>query len=648
MLSQPFRIAALAGMLLCRACSAAAAPAQPMELTQWRSGLIEINEGWAAHEGDDQAWAQPDFDDSGWTAVDIEDMGPARLGWHWFRKRVNMGQDHPDARLLLEGGDGTYEVYVNGARMTGADLRSAFNVYRPIERVFALHDEKGEFTIALRTHAPPNYVNYRLPLFMYVTLGGPTAIGYERAAIQADRLNDAWPSMAINLLLCLAGIGVLCLYLGQRGHRDYLFLGLYLFVLGFSDGLWNMQLSGIAPTSLNMLGSDLLVYVYTILQIEFTFSFVGKRPGRAMRIYQGALLLPWILAYLCWIDRFSAATYALAETAITFPVAVILTVLLLVWYRRGNREAGWLIFPSLLPLTMAAVFDLGSVSIFLGWGRFDFLDSLIPIGLLHFQPVDLANLVFLLAIAVVMFFRFTRVGREQARSKAELEAAREVQRRLVNAPAEIPGFRIEAAYLPAAHVGGDFFYIRRDGEGGLNLVVGDVSGKGLRAAMTVAAIIGAFRALPSMMPGRLLTLMNQAFVGEMREGFVTCCAAHIGAGGTMTIANAGHPAPYRDGMEVDCGSALPIGLAAGVEYEEHVIELTLGEKLTFLSDGVVEARNPAGEMLGFERTAALSTQSAEEIAQAAKAFGQDDDITVLTVELRETPSNAPANAQVAG
>jgi phosphoserine phosphatase RsbU/P len=151
--------------------------------------------------------------------------------------------------------------------------------------------------------------------------------------------------------------------------------------------------------------------------------------------------------------------------------------------------------------------------------------------------------------------------------------------------------------------------------------------------MTVAAIIGAMRALPPMMPGRLLAGMNQAFAGEMREGFVTCCAAHFAANGKMTIANAGHLAPYRNGREIDCGSALPVGIATGVEYEERAIELKPGETLTFLSDGVIEARNSYGELFGFERTAAISTRSAGEIARAAQQFGQEDDITVLTLTL---------------
>lgn len=622
-------------VLLTLALAAPALLAQSAALTHWQSGLIALNAGWAEHDGDDPAWARPDLDSSAWKTVNLDDMGPAETGWHWFRKRVIVGSDRRDAWLLLEGGEGTYEVYVNGARIPGASLHSAFNVFRPTEQVFHLHDDKGDFTITLRTRAPANYANYELPLFLSATMGEPAVIEYERATLQAGRLDTLWPSIAINLLLCIAAIGALFLYLGQRGHREYLYLGLYLFVLGLANGLWNLQQAGVAPTSLNVLASDPMIYLYTILQIEFTFSFVGKRPNAALRAYQAALLLPWILDVMCWADRLPLDTYALIEAALTIPVAFILTTLLLVWYRGGNREAGWLIFPSLLPLTMGGLFDLGTASIVLGWGRFDFLDSRIPIGVVELQPTDLANLLFLIAIAVVMFFRFTRASREQARTEAELEAAREVQQRLV--PTALPaveGFHIEAAYLPAQEVGGDFYQVLKGPDSGALIVVGDVSGKGLKAAMTGALAIGSLRTLAAeaLRPADLLTRLNAQIFAAQDSGFVTCLALRIAPDGAVALANAGHLAPYRNGKEAVVEFGLPLGAMAEVQYSETTLQVAPGDTLTLLTDGVVEARNAARELFGFERTGAISGQSADAIARAAQSFGQEDDITVLTVK----------------
>jgi serine phosphatase RsbU (regulator of sigma subunit) len=85
-------------------------------------------------------------------------------------------------------------------------------------------------------------------------------------------------------------------------------------------------------------------------------------------------------------------------------------------------------------------------------------------------------------------------------------------------------------------------------------------------------------------------------------------------------------------VEIDLENGLPLGIAADASYPESSLRLAPGDTVTFLSDGVLEARNAAGELYGFERTAALSTESAENVAQAAQAFGQEDDITVLTLK----------------
>ena len=106
------------------------------------------------------------------------------------------------------------------------------------------------------------------------------------------------------------------------------------------------------------------------------------------------------------------------------------------------------------------------------------------------------------------------------------------------------------------------------------------------------------------------------------------------------MANAGHLSPYRRGEEVELDSGLPLGLAAEAEYSERVLQLEPGDTLTLLSDGVVEAMNSEGQLYGFERTRAISVNSAHDIAAAAQAFGLEDDITVLTVERLATIRSA--------
>ncbi len=195
--------------------------------------------------------------------------------------------------------------------------------------------------------------------------------------------------------------------------------------------------------------------------------------------------------------------------------------------------------------------------------------------------------------------------------------------------ADVPGFRVESAYAPAKQVGGDFFRVMPE-DGGLLVVVGDVSGKGLKAAMTVSAIMGSLHDYASSRPAEVLAHLNRVLHGRM-DGFVTCCAAHIAADGTMTVANAGNPAPYLNGEEMAVEPGLPLGILGEASYAETRYQIAPNDRLTFVSDGVVEATNPQGELYGFERTEAISNQPAKAIAEAATQFGQEDDITVLSV-----------------
>ncbi|HEY2662753.1 MAG TPA: PP2C family protein-serine/threonine phosphatase, partial [Candidatus Binataceae bacterium] len=493
----------------------------------------------------------------------------------------------------------------------------------------------GDFVIALRTHAPTNYGAYHLPLFLSVTLGMPTAIEYERQALESSRIYPLIPSLAINLLLCAAGLSGLALYRSQRGQREYLFLGLYLFAVGLANCLFVPQLAGSLPTSANYWVGDPLIFPCTILQIEFTFSFARVRPGRLWRAYEFALLCPLALVPLVWTGYFSSGVYTLISALTILPAGLLLPVLLLVWYRKGNGEAGWLILPSLLPTVTTFLFDLGyALANMFGGTRFSILLDPIPIGPVQLQLIDLGNLTFLFAMAFVMFFRFTRVSREQARSAAELCAAREIQRRLV--PASLPtvsGYVIETAYLPAEEVGGDFYQVLSQPGLSTLVVVGDVSGKGLKAAMTGALAIGALRTLGSegMAPAALLTRLNRQLLQTQEAGFVTCLCARIEPNGNVLISNAGHLAPYRNGEEVAVESGLPLGITADAVYTESLCRLHSGDRLMLLSDGVLEARNGTGELFGFDRTRSVSTESAENIAAAAQRFGQEDDITVLTL-----------------
>jgi serine phosphatase RsbU (regulator of sigma subunit) len=268
---------------------------------------------------------------------------------------------------------------------------------------------------------------------------------------------------------------------------------------------------------------------------------------------------------------------------------------------------------------------------------------------LHLGPFALnigmvGALIYYTSLAIIIVQRATRTSRQQTLLEGEMAAARQIQQIILPEQIEtIPGFTVESVYQPAQQVGGDFFQVLPAGEGGLLLVLGDVAGKGLPAAMLVSVLVGAIRATAEYThaPEELLANLNERMMGRSKGGFSTALAAYIAPGGAVTIANAGHLSPYLDGHEIELPGALPLGIVSGATYETTQFQLALGSRLTFYSDGVVEAQNEKGELLGFERGQELSTQSAADIAEIAKQFGQSDDITVLAIS---RPAAAPAAA----
>ncbi len=241
--------------------------------------------------------------------------------------------------------------------------------------------------------------------------------------------------------------------------------------------------------------------------------------------------------------------------------------------------------------------------------------------------------------------RHIKASTEKALLEAEMAAAREIQQVIVPEKGEaFPGYLVDSVYQPARQVGGDFFQILPAGEGGLLVVVGDVAGKGLPAAMLVSMLVGSIRtaAEDSSDPVLMLRRLHDRLVGRTIGGFATALAALISRDGLVILANAGHLNPYLDGKEVELAGALPLGITDGGKFEPKRFELSPGSRLTFYSDGVVEAQNKKGELFGFERAKEISTKPAAAIVAEAVKFGQEDDITVVIIERLGTGRSSDA------
>jgi serine phosphatase RsbU (regulator of sigma subunit)/predicted ester cyclase len=242
---------------------------------------------------------------------------------------------------------------------------------------------------------------------------------------------------------------------------------------------------------------------------------------------------------------------------------------------------------------------------------------------------------------------------ERERIEQELRVARSIQQ--ASLPMEVPkleGWQITPYYQPAREVGGDFYDFHLLPEGRLGLVVGDATGKGVPAALVMSTTCGmlqlAARAMDSSSPGEVLAHVNETLVARIPSNmFVTCFYAILAPeDGTLRYANAGHDPPYmrrsNDDAEELRARGMPLGLMAGMEYEEQGASLNEGESVLFYSDGLVEAHDPEDEMFGFPRLRALVGEHGKErslgnilleelYSFVGEGWEQEDDITLLTL-----------------
>src|SRR5829696_7381867 len=245
--------------------------------------------------------------------------------------------------------------------------------------------------------------------------------------------------------------------------------------------------------------------------------------------------------------------------------------------------------------------------------------------------------------------RQQEVAQERERIEQELRVARMIQHTLLpKSLPELEGHEIAAYYQPAREVGGDFYDFLRLPDGRLGLFVGDVSGKGVPAAIVMAITRTLLRSAYHLgSPGEILEQVNDNLLPDIPPNmFVTCLAALLDSStGRLQYANAGHDLPYvrhAAGVSKLQATGVPLGLMPGMTYEQKEITLKPGESILLYSDGLVEAHSPHHEMFGFPRMqryvgahsegATLIDSLLAELEQfTGEDWEQEDDITLLTL-----------------
>ena len=241
-------------------------------------------------------------------------------------------------------------------------------------------------------------------------------------------------------------------------------------------------------------------------------------------------------------------------------------------------------------------------------------------------------------------------AQQRERIEQELRVARLIQHTLLpKSLPELEGHQMAVYYQPAREVGGDFYDFLRLPDGRLGLIVGDVSGKGVPAAIVMAITRTMLRAAYHLgSPGEILKQVNDNLFPDIPPNmFVTCLAALLDSRtGRLQYANAGHDLPYvrhSAGVSELRATGMPLGLMPDMSYEEKEITLQPGESILLYSDGLVEAHSPQREMFGFPRMqryvgthpegAALIDSLLAELEQfTGEEWEQEDDITLLTLQ----------------
>ncbi len=627
----------------------------------------KLNGPWKFHTGDNAAWAQTDFDDSGWDSMDLTTAaGTAAAGWTkrgypgysgyaWYRLRVEVqGANHQLALKMPYLADDAYQIFVNGQLVGQFGKFTAHRVtfYPALPEAFPLPRTigNGPITIAIRTWMDSATI-FNSP--DSGGLHGPPALGYASLISQLIQLNydeiaHSFAGGFVELMiLFMALLMAVALFWLDRQEQAYLWLAIVCTVtllenalvlsVNFTAWLGQTQAAVLHDVLLAQLRIGLWVlfwgYWFRLARIRRLHQVVW--PLVAILVVGTAMLRPPLFGVVVPVQYAGFITPTLLVVKLALGV-----VLFLVAYRgfATQKTEGWMAGAAVL-LGFVANYqvEMYLIHVPISYSVFGFNVSL----------GALATVTSLLLITVMQLRRFIMAVVLKEQWKMEIQQAQEVQQLLI--PAELPevsGITIESEYRPAREVGGDFFQILPlEAPGTVLIVVGDVTGKGMQAGMLVALIVGAIRGalMHSSDPAQILHEVNEQLC-ERQHAIATCMILRIDPGGKGIIANAGQLSPYLNGKEIEMEGAFPIGIVPDGEFSIASFELEEGDNLFMMSDGVVEATDPQGALFGFERISELLEKKAtsEEIAKAAQAFGQEDDILVVQVRRNLEQNAVPA------
>jgi len=629
-------------------------------------------------------WAEPEFDDSKWETVDltpkdgaVDPVGvisgyvtgwaakghPGYWGYAWYRIRVQV-RARQGLGLALVGSaevDDAYQVFDDGelAGHFGDFAGGGPKVYLSQPKMFQLRQpahrgaqgglektgqdksapEDSTRVLAFRLWMEPNTLMFAPDvggLHSAPVLGEASAVAADYQARWLELIRAHAADGADALLHGLLAVVAFTLILFDRADRVYLWMGALFLLSAIFDALYTIdnwtELQSIPISNLQQDVGAPLIYAAWIMVWRVWFR--QQRPAWLPRLTAVLALLVGVSSILGDEVFFGLVPHAVALHCLTASVVLRLLIFaLLVWVVvEGIRRQGiedWLVLPVVLLRGIGAFpSELQLLHIRMNWVLFG---AEINLG-------QIATLLLALIIALLLLRRLLQSVKRQREMALDVKQAQEVQQVILpDARLALPGLAIESEYRPAREVGGDFFQIiPHKTDSSVLIVAGDLTGKGLKAGMLVALLVGAVRSTAEMDsdPAVILAALNRRLLGR-GDAQATCLALRIDEDGGATLANAGHMAPYLTGEPLPMEGALPLGMFAGAESSVMRFQLKVGDRLMVMSDGVAEATDANGRLFGFERVNDLmrTARTAAEVAGAgaAQSFGQEDDISVISV-----------------
>ncbi|HWG19478.1 MAG TPA: SpoIIE family protein phosphatase [Terracidiphilus sp.] len=663
--------------------------ATPMTHVHLGQSVVALNGPWKFHIGDspvdartgERVWAEPGFDDSRWDTVDLTAQSgsydpivgftgyvkgwtakgyPGVTGYGWYRIRVSL-ESHTHESLALAGPsnvDDGYQIYVNGNVLGsfGDFSHSTPRIYYTQPRIFPLPAAMGAggegtetLVLAIRFWMAPSS-----PYFAPDTGGmhTPPLIGDARTVEAVNQLS--WlelirayaPRPISGALYLFVAIIAFSLVLFDRSDRVYLWIGGVFLLLAAQNAIATLgTLTGWldAVKVSTILDVTLAPLTFAGWAMVFWIWFKLRSPAWIPRAIGGLTLLLMVSDILGG-DTFVGILPVPVMTGfhtlsliLRLAFLVMLLGIIALGFRR-NRLDGWLVLPTVFFIGVTEFYrELRAGHLRLTW---------FPFGI-QITANDLANLLLILTLSALLLRRLLISIREQRRLALDVKQAQEVQQVILpQARLAVADLVVESEYRPDRQVGGDFFQIIPDpGDKSLLIVAGDVAGKGLKAGMLVALLVGAIRSTveSESEPEMILAALNRRLIGR-GDAHATCLALRIGWDGAVKVANAGHIPPYVNGQAIELQGSLPLGLTEQEEFSSASVPLGDGDRLIVMSDGVAEAMDAAGHLFGFDRVLELlrGDVTAAEIAEAAQRFGQQDDISVISVTRGKTSEAAVA------